>query len=123
RSYIPKEYLRQHPKLFKPELKTGLPQYTEWDHEINLKPGAKLRYYKIYRYTEEELKILREYLEKEMGRRYIRPSILPAGYLTMFVLKKAIKFGEAIKRLVVDYRELNNEIIKNRYPLPLVSEL
>ena len=25
RSYIPEEYLRQYPKLFKPELETGLP--------------------------------------------------------------------------------------------------
>src|SRR5208282_5736542 len=113
RSYIPKEYLRQHPKLFKPELEIGLPQYTEWDHEINLKLGVKLRYYKIYRYTEKELKIFRKYLKKEIGRKYIRPSILLAGYLTIFVLKKIIKFGEATKRLVVDYRELNNEIIKN----------
>ena len=123
KSYIPEEYLRQHPKLFKPELETGLPQHTEWDHEINLKPGAKLRYHKIYRHTEEELKILREYLEKEMGRNYIRPSISPAGYPTMFVPKKATKFGETTQRLVVDYRELNNETTKNRYPLPLVSEL
>src|SRR5208337_4862685 len=105
KSYIPKEYLRQHPKLFKPELETGLPQHTEWDHEINLKPGAKLRYHKIYRHTEEKLKILRKYLEKEIGRKYIRPSILPAGYPTIFVLKKAIKFGEATRRLVIDYKE------------------
>ena len=107
--------MQQHTKLFKPELETGLLQYNEWNHEIKLKPGAKLRHHKIYRYTVRELKLLRKHLEKEEGRGYIKASTLPVGYPIMFVPKKGVdKDGNPLERLVVNYRKLNDEIVKNR---------
>jgi len=51
-----------------------------------------------------------------LGR--IRPSKSPAGSPILFVPKK-----DGSLRLCVDYRGLNKVTIKNRYPLPLISEI
>jgi hypothetical protein len=99
-------------------LDTGLPEHTKWDHEIPLKPETQPKFNKIYGLNEEQLKALREYLEENLRKGYIRPSTSPAGYPILFVPKKNGKL-----RLCVDYRQLNDITIKNRYPLPLISEL
>ncbi|KAJ2891394.1 hypothetical protein MKZ38_000508 [Zalerion maritima] len=61
---------------------------------------------------------LEEYLEENLRNGYIRPSTSPAGYPILFVPKKNGRL-----RLCVDYRQLNDITIKNRYPLPLISDL
>jgi len=49
---------------------------------------------------------------------YIRPSKLPQTALVFFIGKKNGK-----KIMVQDYRYLNEWIIKNNYPLPLISDV
>jgi hypothetical protein len=61
---------------------------------------------------------LRSYLEKNLEIGYIRLSISPAGYLVLFVLKKDRKL-----RMYIDYQQLNNETVKNRYLLLLILRL
>lgn len=61
--------------------------------------------------------MLREYIEDAQKKGWIRPSQSPAGAPIMFVPKK----GGGL-RLCVDYRGLNNVTIKDRTPLPLISE-
>ena len=114
---IPPEYQR-YGKLFSDELETGLPEHSRWDHEITLQPGEEPKFHKIYPLSEDKLKALREYLDENLRKGYIRPSQSPAGYPILFVPKKNGKL-----RLCVDYRQLNNITIKNRYPLPLITEL
>lgn len=114
---IPKEYQR-YDKLFSDELETGLPEHSRWDHEINLLPGTEPRFHKIYPLNETQTTALREYLDENLRKGYIRPSKSPAGYPILFVPKKNGKL-----RLCVDYRQLNDITIKDRYPLPLISEL
>jgi predicted transport protein len=72
----------------------------------------------IYSLLEKELKIFREYIEKNVAKGYIRFSKLLVRYLILFVLKKNEKL-----RIYVNYRKLNNIIIKNRYTLPLIHEI
>jgi hypothetical protein len=97
---------------------TGLLDHGPWDYEIKLKEGAQLKFFKIY-YTNEKQDIeLRSYLEKNLEIGYIRPSTSLAGYPILFVPKKDRKL-----RMCIDYRQLNNETVKNRYPLPLISRL
>ena len=64
------------------------------------------------------MQALREYIDLNLERGYIRPSTLSAGYPILFVLKKNGKL-----RLYIDYRQLNDIMIKNRYPLPRINEL
>jgi hypothetical protein len=114
---IPDEY-RKYDKLFQETLKTGLPEHSNYDHEIPLKEGTQPNFYKIYPLNEEKLKALQEYIDEHLAKGDIRPSTSLAGYPILFMPKKNGKL-----RLCVDYRQLNDITIKNRYPLPLISEL
>ena len=53
-----------------------------------------------------------------MKKGFIKPFTLPAGYLLLFIRKKNGKL-----RLYINYRQLNVITIKNRYLLPVISEL
>jgi hypothetical protein len=62
----------------------------------------------IYPLSEKELTALREYLKENQKKGFIRSSITNAGYPILFVLKPEGKL-----RLCVDYRRLNEIIVKN----------
>ena len=117
RKYIPKRY-RIYTKLFQEELESVLPEHNQWDHAIELIDGKHPKFQQIYKLNEEELGILREMLDDNLRKGFIRPSTSSAGYPVMFVPKKNGK-----KRLVVDYRQLNDITKKDRTPLPLIPEL
>ena len=72
----------------------------------------------IYALSEKELKTLREGLDKDLARGFIRKSTSPAGYPILFVPKK-----DGLLRQCVDYRKLNDITIKNRYLLPNITEM
>jgi hypothetical protein len=61
---------------------------------------------------------LREYLDAALKKGWIRASKSLSAAPILFVPKK-----DGGDRLCVDYRGLNKVTIKNRYPLPLISEL
>jgi hypothetical protein len=95
-----------------------LPSRKETDHAIDLQPGTSPPYGPIYPLSRVELKELWDYLEVNLKANRIRPSKSPAGAPILFVPKK-----DGGLRLCVDYRGLNRISVKNRYPLPLVSEI
>ena len=95
-----------------------LPRRTAADHAIDLLPNTTPPYGPIYLLSQVELKILREYLDEGLRSGRIRRSKSPAGAPILFVPKKDGKL-----RLCVDYRGLNRITVKNRYPLPLISEI
>ncbi|KAM4057840.1 integrase core domain-containing protein [Hirsutella rhossiliensis] len=98
---IPQEY-RKYDKLFKEELETGLPEHSQWDHEICLKDGRTPTFHKIYNLNEKQLQTLRDYLDENLRKGYIRTSTSEAGYPVI---------------------RLNDITMKDRTPLPLISEL
>lgn len=114
---FPEEY-KEYSELIKDEVETALSKHQPWDHEIRLEEGKKPTFGPIYQLSENELKVLKEYIETNLRKGFIRPSESPAGYPILFAPKKDGKL-----RLCVDYRQLNNITIKNRYALPLISEL
>ncbi len=75
-------------------------------------------YLPIYNLSQQELGILREYLDSALSKGQIRESKSPTGALILFIPK-----DDGIIRLCVDYHGLNKITVKNRYPLPLISEL
>ena len=95
-----------------------LPRRTAADHAIDLLPGTTPPYGPIYPLSQAELEVLRRYLDDALAKGWIRKSISAAGAPILFVPKKS---GEL--RLCVDYRALNRVTEKNRYPLPLISEI
>jgi hypothetical protein len=66
---------------------------------------------------EDELLVLRKFLEKNLSKGFIRASLFPIISLVLFAKKPSRGL-----RFCVDYRALNTIIIKNRYPLPLIQE-
>ncbi len=114
---VPSEY---HDLLdvFSKKKADALPSHRPYDHTIPLVPGETPPFGPIYSLSEVELKALSDYLEENLSKGFIRPSSSPAGAPILFVKKK-----DGSLRLCVDYRALNKITVKNRYPLPLISEL
>jgi len=73
---------------------------------------------KVYPLSVKEQKELDCFLDEHLKTRYIRPSKSPCAVPFFFVKKK-----DSSLRPVQDYRQLNEVIIKNKYPLPLIQEL
>jgi hypothetical protein len=99
-------------------LQDALPSHRPYDHVIPLIPGETPPFGPIYSLSEVELKALSDYIEEHLDKGFIQPSSSPAGAPILFVKKK-----DGSLRLCVDYRALNKVTIKNRYPLPLISEM
>ena len=74
--------------IFKEKAHEKLPEHQAWDHEIPLEEGKKPTYGPIYALLETEFKALREYLDKNLKKRFIRPSTSPAEYPLLFVPKE-----------------------------------
>jgi len=95
-----------------------LPPHRSTDHAIDLEPGYNLPYGRIYNLSEFELRTLKAYIEANLANRCIQRSSSPAAAPILFAKKK-----DGGLRLCVDYRALNKATVKNRYPLPLISEM
>jgi hypothetical protein len=94
------------------------PPHRPIDQAIDLVPGYKLRYGRIYNLSEAEPKRLKVYIETHLARGFIQRSSSRAAAPILFAKKK-----NGGLRLCVNYRALNLRPVKNRYPLPLISEL
>jgi hypothetical protein len=114
---LPEEYW-PWASVFSEEEIRKLPEHTKYDHEINLMPGKTAPFGPIYPLSEKELLALREYLKPNLEAGKVRRSSSSAGAPIIFVPKK-----DGSLRLCVDYRGLNKVTIKDRTPLPLMTEL
>ncbi len=72
----------------------------------------------IYILFKKKLEVLREYLTKNKKKKFIKKFQLQTEYPILFVSKK-----NKILYLYINYRKLNNIIIKNQYLLFNISEL
>ena len=114
---VPAHY-RDFRDVFDEATFSTLPEHRPWDHAIELLPDAKPYCGKIYPMTLSEQEALDAFLEENLRTGRIRPSKSPWGAPFFFVKKKDGKL-----RPVQDYRKLNDMTKKNKYPLPLMSEL
>ena len=89
-----------------------------WDHVIDVKEEFVPRKGKVYPLSREMREEVREFVKKQLKKGYIWPSKSPQTVLVFFVGKKDGK-----KRMVQDYRYLNEWMVKNNYPLPLISDV
>ena len=114
---LPKEY-SQFKDLFSKSKGNTLPPHRDIDHAIETTSDFKPFFGPIYSLSEVELKALKDYIDENLANEFIRPSKSPSGAPILFAKKK-----DGSLRLCVDYRALNKVTVKNRYPLPLMSEL
>ena len=81
--------------------------------DIQETPGSVPQCKQPYRMSPLELKELKKQLDHLLKAGYIRPSKSPYGAPVLFAPKK-----NGALRLCLDYRALNAQTIKDRYPLP-----
>jgi len=87
---------------------------------IRLKPGSEPPHRSPYRLTIKEKETYHETIQQLISKRHIRPSSSPYAAPVMFVPKAGTP-GELHR--VIDYRELNRQTVKDRYPFPHGEEL
>ena len=105
-------------KMFGKKQLERMPIRKLWDYAIDVKEGSILRKGKVYPLSREEREEVREFVKEQLRKGYIRLSKSPQMALVFFVGKKDGK-----KRMVQDYRYLNEWTVKNNYPLPLISDV
>lgn len=104
--------VQEFPDVFLKEL-PRLPSEQEIEFVIELMPGTESISKAPYRIALAELKELKVQLEELLDRGFIRPSASPWGAPVLFVEKK-----DGSMHLCIDYRQLNQVTIKNKYLLP-----
>ena len=105
-------------KVFSKKQLERMPTRKIWDHTIDMKEGFVLKKGKVYSLSREEREEVHEFIQEQLKKGYIRSSKLPQMAPVFFIGKKDGK-----KRMVQDYRYLNEWTIKNNYPLPLISDI
>ena len=105
-------------KVFEKKQLERMPIRKLWDHTIDVKEGFIPRKGKVYPLSREEREEVREFVKEQLRKGYIRLSKSLQMVPVFFVGKKDGK-----KRMVQDYRYLNEWMIKNNYPLSLISDV
>ncbi|CAM6123789.1 unnamed protein product [Calypogeia fissa] len=116
-SRIP-EILEEFSDVLSQKLPKGLPPRREVDHQIELESGLAPQPKAPYHLNLNERMMLKDALEELINQGFIRPSKSPYGAPALFVSKK-----DKTLRLYADYRALNKQTVKNRYPLPHMDDL
>lgn len=114
---VPKAY-HNYLDQFSEEESNCMPTRKPWDHMIKLKDSFKLQKGHIYPLGVNEQAEVSVFIDEQLRKGYIRPSRSLQTSPVFFVPKKDGK-----KRMVQDYCYLNKHMVKNNYPLPLISQL
>ena len=89
-----------------------------WDHAIDLKKIFKPKKRRIYPLSRNKRKEVQNFIEDQLRKGYIRPS-KSSQMLPVFFIKKK----DRGKRIIMDYYNLNDQIVKNNYSLLLIMDL
>ena len=95
-----------------------IPVRKVWDHTIDVKEDFKPSKAKVYLLSRNEREEVQKFVDEHLKKGYIRPSKSQQTSLVFFVKKK-----DRGKCIVIDYRKLNKQTVKNNYPLLLITEL
>ena len=114
---VPERY-HQNLRVFSKDASERLPEHGPYDHAIELVPEAKMFHSRVYPLSPNEQVELDKFLQENLAKGYISKSKSPISSPFFFIKKK-----DGSLRPVQDYRRLNEITVKNRYPIPLVSEL
>ena len=104
-------------EIFFKTLSNSLNTHDQIEHAIDLQSNKKSRFESIYNMSHDELTAIRDYFENALTKKWIR---FFNAFVETFVL--FVKKSNDSLRLCVNYRKLNEIIIKNNYSLSLLSE-
>jgi len=95
-----------------------MPTRKVWHHTIDLKETFKPQKERIYPLFKNEREEVQNFVEDQLRKRYIRPSKSPQTLPVFFVGQK-----DRSKRMVINYCNLNDQTVKNKYLLLLITDL
>ena len=95
----------------------SLNTYDQMKHAIDLIDDKMSRIESIYNMSQNELRVIKNYLASALKKKWIRSSNSSTKALVLFVKKS----NDSL-RLCVNYRDLNEIIVKNKYSLSLLSK-
>ena len=101
-----------------PEELLGMPPDRDVEFSIELLPRTTPISKTPYIMDVKDLGELKKQKEELLEKGFIRPSSSPWEAPVLFVDKK-----DGPRRMCVDYRNLNEVTIKNKYPLPRIEDL
>lgn len=113
---VPEDF-HEYIDVWDPKLANRLPPHRDWDHAIDLVPGAKPPAKKAYGLSRDQAMVVKKYIDDMLGKGYIRPST--SEYAAPVLIVKKPDGG---LRVCVDYRALNGLTIKNRNAPPLIRD-
>ena len=105
-------------KVFSKGKSECMPLRKPWDHAIDLKDMFQPKKGHIIPLSPMEQEEVPALIDDQLDKGYIWPSKSEQTSPVFFVPKKDGK-----KRMVQDYHYLNEHMVKNNYPLPLISQL
>jgi len=116
-SAIPEEY-HEYADVFSKSKAETLAPYRSYDLRIDLEKDSHPLVGTIYSLSKFEQEALKEFIDENLTNGFICSTSSPHGASVLFVKKK-----DSSLRLCVDFRGLNKITKKDRYPLPLISDL
>ena len=118
KNLLPEEY-HDLIDVFSKEAADELPPRRDCDHKIELLEGHKGHGYSaLYKMSKPELEELKKYLETNLKKEFIKPSSSINASPVLFVRKP-----NGGLRFCVDYRKLNAITKRDKYPMPLISDI
>ncbi|KAJ0856477.1 putative nucleotidyltransferase, Ribonuclease H [Helianthus annuus] len=110
------DLLKQYDDVFKEP--TCLPPNRSCNHRIKLVDESVTINQRAYRYPMGQKDIIEKMVQEMLDMGIIRHSVSSFASPVVLVKKK-----DGSWRLCVDYRKLNDQTVKNRFPIPLIEEL
>ena len=110
--------LEEYADLFPEQLPKGRPPKRTVEFEIKTEEGAIPPNKPPYKLSPKEYEELQAQIHDLLSQGHIRPSTSPYNVPVLFVPKKDGRW-----RMCVDYRALNRQTIRDRYPLPRIGDL
>jgi hypothetical protein len=96
----------------------GLPPHRSHDHAIPLIPGSKPPNFRPYRMSHNQKNTIETIIAQMLKNKEIQPSNSPFSSPVILVRKKDKSW-----RLCVDFRGLNEQTVKNHFPIPVIEDL
>jgi hypothetical protein len=112
------DLLDKYKSIFPETIPAGLPPNTLPCRVIPLEEPHKIPFRQRGRLSPVEMKELEKQVGDLLERGLIEPSSSPYGAPVLFVPK-----ADGSLRACFDYRELNEITIKNRFPIPMISDI
>jgi hypothetical protein len=115
---VPDQY-KDYADVFSEEKAKRFPLTREEDHEIKFTNNVP-KFFKrdVYSLMVKQTTFLRKWLDKELGKGFIKPSKLLYPSPTFLIEKKNGDY-----RVVQDYQTLNRFTVPDKHPLPLITNL